>query len=308
MTKPYHCITVDDFSTNSLTEILSLTDRIVERPFELRFSEPLLLVVSFAEPSTRTKASFLEAARRLGLHTIDDCQSHCLLDGYETLPDHLRTFRLMGANILVTRTSYELCPSVRTLADSIGLCLVNAGDGEHEHPTQALLDWYTLTRHVTNLEDRKIALVGDLRHHRSAHSLGCLISRMGISVNLVCPPNLAPTTEYLSTHNCVRTVSPLDTFGTWDYFDVISIYPFIPALSEVYLTLFADTWPEICNNYRITRSEVTYDSQLKILHPFPRHGELDVNLDGSSADLYSWQMRYGVPLRQALMWKLLWKS
>jgi aspartate carbamoyltransferase catalytic subunit len=142
----------------------------------------------FYENSTRTAMSFAQAAARLGAQAITLSVEHSSVKKGETLADTARTLGAMGPDALVLR--HRQNGAADEVAALVDCPVVNAGDGTNEHPTQALLDALTLTQHFGSLEGRTIAICGDIRHSRVAHSNALLLPRLGATVRMAGPPAL----------------------------------------------------------------------------------------------------------------------
>lgn len=149
-----------------------------------------VVVNLFFEDSTRTRHSFALAANRLSADVIDFTKKTSSVSKGETLLDTARNLEAMGIDIVVIRHSAGGAPLL--LAKNINACVINAGDGFCEHPTQALLDVYTILKHKGTLEGLKIAIVGDIAHSRVARSGIWAMSKLGAEVTLVGPPTLMP--------------------------------------------------------------------------------------------------------------------
>jgi aspartate carbamoyltransferase catalytic subunit len=149
-----------------------------------------ILVNLFVEPSTRTRMGFEIAARKLGAETVTIAGDASSLVKGETLRDTAQVIQALQANLLVVRHSTAGAP--RYLSDQLDIPIVNAGDGAHEHPTQALLDAFTLTEHWGSLEGRRIAILGDILFSRVARSNIWTLTRLGAKVTLVGPSTLVP--------------------------------------------------------------------------------------------------------------------
>ena len=146
----------------------------------------------FFEDSTRTRTSFELAAKRLSADVVNFSAKGSSLSKGESLKDTALTLEAMGADGVVVRHWASGAPHRLAHSGWIRSSVVNAGDGTHEHPTQALLDAYTLRRHLGSLEGRRIAIVGDVLHSRVARSNVLLLSTLGADVTMVGPPTLLP--------------------------------------------------------------------------------------------------------------------
>ncbi len=149
----------------------------------------------FFEDSTRTRISFEAAAKRLSADVINFSAKGSSVSKGESLKDTALTLEAMGADAVVIRHQSSGAPHRLAYSGWIGGCVVNAGDGTHEHPTQALLDAFTMRRHLgagTDLAGRRVTIVGDVLHSRVARSNVLLLSTLGAEVTLVAPPTLLP--------------------------------------------------------------------------------------------------------------------
>ncbi|ABI66005.1 aspartate carbamoyltransferase [Maricaulis maris MCS10] len=145
----------------------------------------------FFEASTRTQGSFEMAGKRLGADVVNFAVAHSSASKGESLSDTARTLAAMKPDIMVVRHSATGAPQF--LADHTGLAVVNAGDGMHEHPTQALLDSFTLSQHWGSVGGRRILIVGDILHSRVARSNIGLLNILGAEIRLCAPPTLLPS-------------------------------------------------------------------------------------------------------------------
>ncbi|MFP5220639.1 MAG: aspartate carbamoyltransferase catalytic subunit, partial [Actinomycetes bacterium] len=145
----------------------------------------------FFEDSTRTRTSFELAAKRLSADVINFSAKGSSVSKGETLKDTALTLEAMGSDAVVVRHSWSGAPV--NLARWVRGSVVNAGDGTHEHPTQALLDAFTMRKRLGRLEDLRVTIVGDILHSRVARSNVLLLHTLGADVTLVAPPTLLPT-------------------------------------------------------------------------------------------------------------------
>jgi aspartate carbamoyltransferase catalytic subunit len=190
-----HLLSAADLSLEDATlvldtaaELASLTDRAVKKLPTLRGRTVVNL---FFEDSTRTKTSFELAAKRLSADVINFAAKGSSVSKGETLKDTALTLEAMGTDAVVIRHSWSGAPV--NLARIVRGSVVNAGDGTHEHPTQALLDAYTMRQRLGRLEGLKVTIVGDILHSRVARSNVLLLRTLGAEVTLVAPPTLLPT-------------------------------------------------------------------------------------------------------------------
>ena len=191
-----HLLAIDDLTRDDLEEILDVTDAMVEVSGRAIPKVPALrgrtVVSLFYEDSTRTRLSFDSAAKRLSADTMSFAVSSSSVSKGESIRDTVETIEAMGMDAIVVRHRSSGVPA--QIAGWTDASVVNAGDGWHQHPTQALLDSYTIRRHLGTLEGRRIAIVGDIVHSRVARSNIEAFTRLGASVVLVAPSTLLPST------------------------------------------------------------------------------------------------------------------
>ena len=194
-TMPRHLLSAADLNRDSATYLLDTADRIGQAIAgrEVRKLPTLrgrTVVNLFYEDSTRTRISFEVAAKRLSADVINFSAKGSSVSKGESLKDTAWTLQAMGADIVVCRHSSSGAP--KRVSQWLDGHVINAGDGTHEHPTQALLDAYTLRRHLGSLDGRRIVIVGDVLHSRVARSNVLLLNTLGAEVTLVAPPTLLP--------------------------------------------------------------------------------------------------------------------
>lgn len=191
-----HLLAIDDLTRDDLEEILDVTDAMVEVSGRAIPKVPALrgrtVVSLFYEDSTRTRLSFDSAAKRLSADTMSFGVSSSSVSKGESIRDTVETIEAMGMDAIVVRHRSSGVPA--QIAGWTDAAVVNAGDGWHQHPTQALLDAYTIRRRLGSLEGRRIAIVGDIVHSRVARSNIEAFTRLGASVVLVAPSTLLPST------------------------------------------------------------------------------------------------------------------
>jgi aspartate carbamoyltransferase catalytic subunit len=189
-----HLLSVSQLSREEVTRILDTAESFREVGTRVIKKVPALrgrtVVNLFYENSTRTRISFELAAKRLSADVINFSTGGSSVSKGESLKDTALTLEAMGADAIVIRHSSSGAP--HTLSRWVRASVLNAGDGTHEHPTQALLDLFTMREHFPNLEGLNVAIVGDVRHSRVARSLTFALARMGGQVTLVGPPTLIP--------------------------------------------------------------------------------------------------------------------
>lgn len=180
---------IEHLSVAEITGLLKLARRmnpLKPRPL-LRGKRVLLL---FYEPSTRTRSSFEIAAKELGAMTTLVLSSGSSIEKGESLLDTGYTLQAVGADVMVIRNPYAGAPLL--MANHLKVPVINAGDGMHEHPSQALLDAYTILRHKKTLNGLRVVIIGDIYHSRVARSAIHLLSKFGAQITLCGPPEFLP--------------------------------------------------------------------------------------------------------------------
>lgn len=190
-----HLIDIDEYSVEEITEILDtarsfkeVNDRTIKKLPTLRGRTVINL---FLEPSTRTRTSFEIAGKRMSADVINFSASSSSTKKGETLADTGETLNAMNADLIVVRSKQEGAP--RLLARHVDAHIVNGGDGKHQHPTQALLDAFTIRERFGRLEGLRIGIVGDIAHSRVVGSLVPLLVKMGAKPIVIGPPTLMPS-------------------------------------------------------------------------------------------------------------------
>ncbi len=293
-------VSIDDFTTDEIMKILDLAAE-----FELNPSQQLLqdkvIASLFFEPSTRTRLSFESAISRLGGKIIGftDSSSSSVSKG-ETLNDTIKTVSNYS-DLIVMRHPIE--GSARYASEVAGIPVVNAGDGANQHPTQTLLDLYSIRKTQGTLDNLNIFLVGDLKYGRTVHSLVMAMSRWNTTFNFVAPKELQIPDEYKLY---------LDNLGL-KYYEHSDFTEIISRADIIYMTRvqrerFSDPieYEKVKNVYVLQNSmlENTKDN-MRVLHPLPRVNEIDQDVDSNAKAYYFEQALNGVFTRQAILCSLL---
>jgi len=193
MARTRSLLELEHLSADEITSFLKLARRMQSRP-----PRPLLkgkrIALLFYESSTRTRVSFEFAAKLLGTHTSVIGAMASSIEKGESLVDTGKTLQALGADCIVVRHPSSGAPHV--LARNLQVPIINAGDGMHEHPSQGLLDAFTILRHKRSLKGLRVAMIGDIQHSRVVRSNVHLLSKFGAHVVLCGPPELLP--EYAS--------------------------------------------------------------------------------------------------------------
>ena len=193
--KGLHLLGIEEMSSQEIVALLNLSDRYVEVNRQIEKRHPVLggrtQINLFFEASTRTQSSFEIAGKRLGADVMNMAVSTSAVSKGETLLDTAMTLNAMHPDILVVR--HQSSGAVELLAQKVSCAVVNAGDGQHEHPTQALLDALTIRRRKGRIEGLIVAICGDVLHSRVARSNIHLLNKLGVQVRVVAPSTLLPT-------------------------------------------------------------------------------------------------------------------
>ena len=211
-----HLLGIEGLSPEEITLLLDLSESYVARNREPDKKSAVLrgrtLINLFFETSTRTRTSFELAGKRLGADVINISVSESAIKKGETLMDTAMTLNAMHADVLVVRHPFS--GGVKLLSEKVNCAVINAGDGSHEHPTQALLDALTIRRRKGRLSGLVVAICGDVLHSRVARSNIHLMNIMGARVRVVAPPTLLPAaTERLGVevfHDMERGIAGCD--------------------------------------------------------------------------------------------------
>ena len=208
-----HLLGIESLSRQEIERILDTSEAMLEISQREIKRVPTLrgrtVINLFLEPSTRTRVSFEIAAKRLSADAINVSSSESSLSKSETLADMGRNLAAMNADLLVVRDRTAGVPKM--LADRLHLPVINAGDGCHEHPTQALLDVFTARQSLGTLDGRVVAIVGDISHSRVARSDIYAFTKLGAEVRVAGPPTMMPAgVELLGVKPCYSMEEALD--------------------------------------------------------------------------------------------------
>jgi aspartate carbamoyltransferase catalytic subunit len=291
-------ISMRDFSKNEIDLIL---EKAVEmEPFakgkKSNVLEGKILAMLFYEPSTRTRLSFETAMKRLGGDTIDmiSTEASSVAKG-ETLADTIRVVEGYADAILLRHPKEG---AARMAADFSSIPVINAGDGAGHHPTQTLLDLYTIKRE-SKLKDLSIALVGDLKYGRTVHSLAYALALYGAKIVLVSPEQLKMPESIKNDliHLAVDLTEAQALAEVIDQVDVLYI-------TRIQKERFPDPneYQKVAGTYRVTLDLLKKAREnLIIMHPLPRADEIAPEVDGTKYAKYFKQSFYGIPVRMAIL-------
>ena len=301
MLRSRHLLGIADLEPDEISLILDTAEAMTEiaaRPIK---KVPALrgrtVVNLFFEPSTRTRTSFEVAEKRLSADTLSIAVAHSSVTKGETLLDTVRNLEAMAPDMIVIRHASSGAPHL--LARLCRSAIINAGDGMHEHPTQALLDAFTIREHKKRLDGLKVAIVGDLLHSRVLRSNVQLLNKMGAQVWACAPPTLMPTE--LARFGVRATTSIDEAVAGADVVMMLRIQHermhghFIPSTRE-YFALFGLT------PARVARAK----PDVIIMHPGPmnRGVEIDSDVADGPYSVILEQVTNGVAVRMAVLYLL----
>jgi len=282
---------------STAAELRSLADRPIKKLPALRGRTVVNL---FFEDSTRTRMSFEAAAKRLSADVINFSAKGSSLSKGESLKDTALTLEAMGADAVVVRHWASGAPHNLANAGWSRSSVINAGDGTHEHPTQALLDAFTMTRHLQALDGRRIAIVGDVLHSRVARSNALLLQTLGAEVTLVAPPTLLPY--------------GVDTWGVQTSYDFDAVLPKADAVMMLRVqrermndSYFPST-REYSRRYGLdARRMAALQDHTIVMHPGPMIRGMEITADVADSDrsVIVEQVTNGVAVRMAVLYLLL---
>lgn len=293
-----HIISMRDFSRVEIDCILQRAETL--ETFASKRSSNLLdgkiLAMLFYEPSTRTRLSFEAAMKRLGGETISmvSTEASSAAKG-EILAD---TIKVVGeyADVIVLRHPKE--GSARMSAEMSDVPIINAGDGAGHHPTQTLLDLYTIKRE-SQLHNLNIALIGDLKYGRTVHSLAYALSLYDANISLVSPEQLCMPSEIKED----LTKRGINVYETTKLKDVMEDADVI-YVTRIQKERFPDIseYQKVAGSYRISlKSLKNCKEDMIIMHPLPRVDEIDIGVDSTKHAKYFKQAFYGVPVRMSVL-------
>ena len=295
-------LSVRDLGADGIDDILRLTDTFVEVSRRQIPRVPALrgktVAWLFFEDSTRTRLSFEAAARRLSADSMNFSVSSSSVNKGESVRDTVQTIEAMGVDCIVVRHRSAGVPW--QIAEWSDAHVVNAGDGWHEHPTQALLDCYTLRDALGSIDGRRIAVVGDIKHSRVARSDVLAFTLQGADVTLVAPPTLLPP--------C------LDGWPVAVSHDLDAVLPKVDVIyllrmqQERMSEALVPSLREYTARYGLTRRRVDLlDDDAIVMHPGPmnRGVEIDADVADLPRSVVVDQVRNGVAVRMAVLFKLL---
>jgi aspartate carbamoyltransferase catalytic subunit len=293
-----HLISIEDLDRASIERILDRADSFAEVSGREIKKVPALrgrtVVNLFYEASTRTSSSFELAAKRLSADVVSVRSTGSSVDKGESLKDTVQTLSAYDPAAIVIRSPHA--GAAQLVAGWTPASVINAGDGKHEHPTQALLDVFTLRRRLGSLDGANIWIIGDVLHSRVARSNVLAFTRMGASVTVCGPPTLIP--REIEALGCGSAV----TLEGLDQADVV--YVLRMQLERMH-EAFVPSLREYAARYQISAADLGPNQLL--MHPGPvnRGVELSADAIDSPQALIGEQVKAGVAVRMAVLYELL---
>ena len=293
-----HLLSIEELASEDILLIFGTADGLKEVSTRSVKKVPALRgrVVAnlFIEDSTRTRTSFALAAQRLSADVLDFYSAGSSLAKGESLRDTARNIEAMGVDIIVCR--HSSAGAAKYLSECVDCCVVNAGDGMHEHPTQALLDLYTIREIKGRIEGLQVAIVGDIAHSRVARSSIWGLKKLGAEVTLVGPTTLVPRTM---TEMGVSVSHDLDeVIPRMDVIDMLRVQQERMA-SKVFPSVEEYTWLFGMNRKRLRCAK----SDVLIMHPGPVNRDVELSsevADGAHSSILR-QVTNGLAVRMAVL-------
>jgi len=296
-------ISINDFSKEELLHILKVARQMEQKP-KGNLLKGKILATLFFEPSTRTRLSFTSAMEQLSGEVIGFSNANTTsIQKGESLWDTLKMTE-QYADVIVIRHPLE--GSARLAAEAASIPVINGGDGSNQHPTQTLLDLYTIQKVKGRLENLHIGFVGDLKYGRTVHSLVIALSHFNPTFYFIAPDELQIPENYLDELfrkkiKYFRT-SDLNRFGK----EIDILY-----VTRIQKERFPDPleYEKFKGVYRIDNEFLQHAKKdMKIMHPLPRIDEIDKSVDSTQHAAYFEQAANGIPVRKALLALVLGKA
>jgi aspartate carbamoyltransferase catalytic subunit len=294
-----HLLSIRDLDAEGIDRVLTTADAFRENMGRKYPTLRLKTVVNFFyEASTRTRTSFELAAKRLSADVLNFASGGSSVEKGESLKDTAQTIQAMGVDCIVARHSSAGAP--HRLAEWVSASVINAGDGMHEHPTQALLDLFTIRQHFPSFEGLRVAIVGDVLHSRVARSNVLGLQTMGADVTLVGPPTLLPP--------CVET---------WGVKVATELDPILEDLDVCYLLRmqlerqkkgYVPSLREYARLWGLDRRRAAMlPERALIMHPGPMNRGVEIAADVAEfpRSVITDQVTNGIAVRQALLYLML---
>lgn len=300
-------ISMNDMAKEEIMEILRLAKKIENTPEEekLKILSGKIVSTLFFEPSTRTKMSFESAAYRLGANVLQlPPAEYSSLKKGESFLDTIKMVESYS-DVIVVRHPFD--GAARLASVTSRKPVINAGDGSNQHPSQTLLDLYTILEEKETLENLSIAFVGDLKYGRTVHSLMRALTHFNPTVYFVAP-QILQMPDYLLENLRKNNIKYEILSDFRDCLDKIDVFYMTRIQKERFLDV--DEYEKLKGVYIINKKNIIgkCKEDMIILHPLPRVDEISTDLDSTKHALYFKQAKNGIPIRQAMMLKVLEKE
>ena len=287
-----HLINTRDFSLLEIEELYKRAEIFLDNR-QRDILNGRMIITIFFENSTRTRSSFEIAAKRLGANVVSLDVSHSSSSKGETLLDTAANLDAMGPDAIVVRHKRAGVPHI--LSKHVGCPLINAGDGSHAHPTQALLDLFTIKQHFNgDIKGKKIAIIGDIKNSRVANSNIELLTRAGLEVILVAPPHFLPKTHLRTFSDIKKVINDVDIIMS------------LRTQTERHANQIYASLKDYAEDFCITL-ELMGERDILLLHPGPVHRNVDIDdtmMEDPRCKVLD-QVKNGVAVRMAVLEKLI---
>lgn len=303
-----HILDAKQFDKSTIKTIFTLADKLRENPIPMLKNSGYIMSTLFYEPSTRTRFSFEAAMLKLGGQVLstENAENFSSAAKGEMLEDSIRTVATYSDVIVLRHPNEGAAALASKLTD---VPIINAGDGGAQHPTQALLDLYTIKKECGGISGKSIALVGDLAHSRTVHSLAYLLAKYDIKHLYLVSPKFVKMKEDLLAH-LAESGFPITIVN-----DLKEVAPKADIFYQTRLQAerFRLEDYELYMKYRDEHSRFRIDAEVvsmmkpdaRILHPLPRRSELSVEVDADPRAAYFRQVENGLYIRMALLIMIL---
>lgn len=294
--KGRHIISVRDLQRSDIDYILDKSSEVKAGKYSNLLKDTVLACLFF-EPSTRTRLSFEAAVTRLGgsFFGFANSDSSSASKG-ETLKDTVKT--VTGyCNVIAVRHPLE--GAARAASEVARVPVINAGDGSNQHPTQTLLDLFTIKEKLGSLDGLKIGLLGDLKYGRTVHSLAMALSLYNVQLYLISPRILQMPDHYRSYLQRANI-----SFVESESLDDIGKELDVLYVTRIQRERFGDSqeYEKVAGSYRVTPDTLDkLNSHTRIMHPLPRVDEISAEVDETENAIYFEQAHNGIPVRQTLL-------
>ncbi|HEY9123210.1 MAG TPA: aspartate carbamoyltransferase [Bacteroidales bacterium] len=293
-------VSINDFTQEEHLKLIDLAFQFEKEP-PLDKLRNKVVATLFFEPSTRTRLSFESAVTRLGGRVIgfSDASSSSVTKG-ETLKD---TIKIVSSYCDLIVMRHPLEGAARFASEISNVPVINAGDGANQHPSQTLLDMFSIKKTQGKLENINLMMVGDLKYGRTVHSLLMAMNKFNTTFYFISPPELKMPDEYKMLL-AQRGMKYYEHTDMSEYIDKVDIM----YMTRVQKERFSDPIEyEKTKNAYILNNEMLRNTKdnLKVLHPLPRVNEIDVDVDDNHKAYYFDQARNGVFMRQAIICSIL---